>query len=120
MIRLVAFIVVFAVFLVFIVLNLDNKCDISFGFKTFNQIPVFITVFSSFVLGMLFAVPLAVSLFRKRRKASQDMSPDSQLPGEKKKRRGLKNNNSPANTANDTILSSPDEIKKETSSYGID
>jgi hypothetical protein len=66
MVRLIGFILVFVVFLTFIVLNLDNRCDISFGFKTISQLPVFITAFSSFVLGMLVAVPFAMTLGKKK------------------------------------------------------
>jgi hypothetical protein len=58
MARLIVFILIFVVFLAFIVLNLGNNCDISFGLKTISQVPVFITAFSSFILGMLVAVPL--------------------------------------------------------------
>jgi hypothetical protein len=64
--RLIGFILIFIVFLTFIILNLGNTCDISFGFKTISQVPVFITAFSSFVLGMLVAVPFALTLGRKK------------------------------------------------------
>jgi hypothetical protein len=66
MARLIGFILIFVVFLTFIVLNLNNKCDISFGFTEVKDLPVFITAFSSFVLGMLFAVPFVLSLKKKR------------------------------------------------------
>jgi hypothetical protein len=66
MARLIGFILIFIVFLTFIVLNLGNSCDISFGFKTIPQVPVFITAFSSFVLGLLVAVPFALTLGRKK------------------------------------------------------
>jgi uncharacterized integral membrane protein len=69
MARLIGFILIFVVFLTFIILNLGNGCDISFGFKTIPQVPVFITAFSSFVLGMLFAVPFVLTLGRKKQPA---------------------------------------------------
>jgi hypothetical protein len=53
------------VFLGFIGFNLENRCDISFGFYTFSQVPVFLTTFSAFVLGMFLALPLVIS-FRAR------------------------------------------------------
>jgi uncharacterized integral membrane protein len=71
MARLIGFILVFVVFLTFVVLNLDNKCEISFGFKTIPQVPVFITAFSSFILGMIVAVPLVLALDRKKRPGLQ-------------------------------------------------
>jgi uncharacterized membrane protein YciS (DUF1049 family) len=69
--RLIGFILIFAVFLVFIVLNLENRCDISFGFITVETVPVFITAFISFFVGMICAIPFFAS-FNKRKK---------QLPG---------------------------------------
>jgi hypothetical protein len=69
--RLVGFILIFAVFLTFIVFNLDNSCVVNFGFITTEPVPVFITAFISFFLGMICAVPFFAS-FSKRKK---------QLPG---------------------------------------
>jgi uncharacterized integral membrane protein len=71
MVRLIGFILIFVVFLTFIILNLNNKCDISFGFKTVKDLPVFITAFSSFVLGMLFAAPFVITLGRRKRSGPQ-------------------------------------------------
>jgi len=66
--RLIVSIVIFAVFLAFITLNLDNRCDVNLGFAKFTNVPVFITIFSSFVLGLLCALPIAYRLkgLRKR------------------------------------------------------
>jgi uncharacterized integral membrane protein len=64
--RLILFIIVFAVFLGFIAFNLGNTCDISFGFTSFKDVPVFFTVFSSFMLGMLCTLPVVFG--RKKRK----------------------------------------------------
>ena len=99
--RLILFILVFAVFLAFIVFNLDNKCVIDIGFYKFEGnngegIPVFLTAFFSFIFGMVFAVPLVFS-FRKRKK-----------------------NESQSKHVKGNPQSGIDEIKKENSSYGID
>jgi len=65
--RLIIVILVFALFLTFISLNLDEnyKCDINFGFAKIEEVPVFITIFSSFALGFLCALPFALHLKRK-------------------------------------------------------
>ena len=97
MVRLIIFIIIFAIFLAFIVLNLENKCDISFGFIAFNEVPVFLSALSSFVLGMLVTVPLLLTRGKKREK------PAPSKPSRKAK-----------------ITEEPDEMKKETSPYGID
>jgi uncharacterized integral membrane protein len=65
--RLVLFILIFAVFLVFITFNLENRCDINFGFYKFEAVPVFLTVFVSFVLGLFCAFPLVMQLKKTRK-----------------------------------------------------
>jgi len=64
--RLILAIVVFAVLLVFITLNLDNKCDVSFGFASLPEVPVFLTVLVPFAAGLFCAFPLAISMRRPR------------------------------------------------------
>ena len=115
MARLISIIVILTVFLVFIVLNMKNISDISFGFKTFQDIPVFISVLFSFVLGMLFALPFGFSLSRKLRKKSKE-----ELPPEKaRKKRWGKGKTKGAAAAEDTP-SVVEEIKQDPSQYGID
>jgi len=70
--RLIVFIAIFGVFLAFITFNLENKCDISFGFKTFKEVPVFLTVFTSFVLGLLCTLPFIFTARRKLRNKARD------------------------------------------------
>ena len=73
--RLIIFILIFGVLLTFIMLNLgnDNRCDISFGFVKAERVPVFLTIFISFFLGLLCALPL--SLMRKKHK-DKFLNPD--------------------------------------------
>jgi len=65
--RLIIFIVIFAVFLIFISLNLEtvNRCDINFGFFKLDNVPVFITIFVSFILGILSSIPLIFYIRKK-------------------------------------------------------
>jgi uncharacterized integral membrane protein len=65
--RLIGFILLFGIFLVFIAFNLGNKCDINFGFRVFQEVPVFLTAFASFILGMFCAIPFVFSLRRKKK-----------------------------------------------------
>jgi uncharacterized integral membrane protein len=58
--RLIEFIVIFIVFLFFIVFNLENKCDIGFGFSKIPDVPVFLTALFSFLFGMLCALPFII------------------------------------------------------------
>jgi len=68
--RLIVSIVIFVIFLTFITFNLDNRCDVSLGFAKFTNVPVFLTVFASFVLGLVFALPIAFRLKGGLRKDS--------------------------------------------------
>ena len=72
--RLILFILIFALFLTFITFNLENKCDISFGFVRISDIPVFVTIFVSFVLGLISAIPLVLHI-KKKSKVKKDISP---------------------------------------------
>jgi len=70
--RLILFIVVFALFLLFIGFNLGDefKCKINFGFAKTPPIPVFFPIFVSFALGLLCSFPFALNL-RKRKEMSR-------------------------------------------------
>jgi uncharacterized integral membrane protein len=71
--RLIQIIVVFAIFLLFIVFNLEKKCDISFGFTVIRDVPVFLTVFCSIVLGMISTLPFILGYqLRKKRKTEDE------------------------------------------------
>ena len=71
MYRLFGFFICFALLLTFIVLNLDNKCDVNIGFHIFSGsdgqgVPIYITSFVSIFIGMILAVPL-FSFLNKRK-----------------------------------------------------
>jgi len=69
--RLIVFIVLFLVFFLFIVFNLDNKTDIRYGFTgnaKLEDIPVFVTAFFSFIAGMFCTFPF---IFRSRKKSEK-------------------------------------------------
>jgi uncharacterized integral membrane protein len=55
--RFIGFIIILAVFIIFIGFNLENSCDISFGFRMISHVPVYLTVLVSFMLGLLCAIP---------------------------------------------------------------
>jgi len=106
MIRLISIIVVFVLFLCFIIFNLPYKCDVSFGFTTIKDVPIFLSVLSSFVLGMLVTVPML--LFSKKKQ----QPPIQETP----KQKALK----PRLFKKAEIRSAPDDVKKEDSPYGVD
>jgi len=68
--RLIQTIVIFAIILLFIGFNLgdDYKCKINIFFKIIPDVPVFLIVFCSFVIGMLSTLPFIFSYnLRKKR-----------------------------------------------------
>jgi uncharacterized integral membrane protein len=65
--RLIVVIVIFAIYLTFITFNLDNRCNISFGFVKFENVPVFLTVFASFVFGIFCTLPFLLRALTKRK-----------------------------------------------------
>lgn len=66
--KLIVFILIMALVLVFVGFNLDNRCDLSLVFVTFQAVPVIITIMAAYLLGLLSA--LALSLGRHRGTAS--------------------------------------------------
>lgn len=74
--RLIAVFAIFAVFMAFITFNLDNRCDINFGFAVLSDVPVFLTVFISFALGILCSIPLLLrSMKNKKEKPVKESKP---------------------------------------------
>jgi uncharacterized integral membrane protein len=69
--RLIAVIVIFAVFLAFITFNLDYRCDISFGFVKFEKVPVYLTVFISFALGIFCTLPFLFRALKRHKEKPQ-------------------------------------------------
>jgi uncharacterized integral membrane protein len=67
--RLVFMAIIMVVLVVFIGFNVDNRCDISLAVYTLKDIPVIITILSSFALGLITALPFALRS-RKNKKGS--------------------------------------------------
>lgn len=86
--RLIGFMVLFGILLVFITLNLQNSCDISFGFTIVENVPVYLTAFCAFALGLLFAIPLSITSKRKRKSGQTDI-PGGGKPDKKQKNEKL-------------------------------
>jgi hypothetical protein len=58
---------IFGIFLAFITFNLENRCDISFGFTIAKEVPVFLTIFISFALGLFCALPFVIRAGKARK-----------------------------------------------------
>ncbi len=66
--RMIIFLLILAVVVFFAGFNITNVSDISFGFYTVKDVPIFISLFVSFLVGTLVTLPFVVG---KRRKKSQ-------------------------------------------------
>ena len=75
--RMIGIIIIFAILLVFIGFNLTNTCDLSLGFKEFKNVPVYVTVFASFMLGMLSSLPFFVFRSLKKRTKKEKSRQDT-------------------------------------------
>ncbi len=66
----------------FIALNVDHKTEISLIFFTLDQVPVYLTVFVSMLIGALVMVP---SIFKRRKRQREDSSQEQETGSRKKK-----------------------------------
>ena len=62
--RLFFLAVIILLLVTFIGFNLDNRCNVSFVIHTFEDIPVVVTILSSFALGLVASLPFALRLGR--------------------------------------------------------
>lgn len=81
-IRLIGTIILLILVTIFAGINLDNKCDITFVFYTFKDIPVFMTVIVSFAVGVILMLPFT---FGRRSKKNQVPQPKPEQPKEESK-----------------------------------
>jgi uncharacterized integral membrane protein len=88
--RLIQFIIIFGIFLVFAALNLVNKSDINFGFTSIKDVPVYLSAFSAFIFGMLCSLPFIFRIRSKKKNAAEGGAAD-----EKPKKRWGKKKETP-------------------------
>jgi hypothetical protein len=84
-------IVIVAILLSFIGFNLSNTCDISLGFKTFPNVPVYLTIFGSFLLGMICSLPFIIfGSLKKDKQPDEYRSPNiPESPANSSRMKGL-------------------------------
>ena len=67
--KLILFVVVIVLVAIFVGVNHANVCNISFIFTEFQNVPVYVTILVSFIVGMLIMLPFTIG--KKRGKASR-------------------------------------------------
>lgn len=71
-VRLLGTILSLVVLAFFVGFNLDNKCNVNVLVHTFQNVPVFITIIISFVVGVLFTMPFAFSYKSQKKKKAKN------------------------------------------------
>ncbi len=89
--KLLFYLVLLGVILAFVGLNLGNTTDISLGFIVFEDVPVFMSLFVAFFLGVAVTVPVVMqSSSRKTKERTERRSDRKRLREEKKAAREAK------------------------------
>ncbi len=70
--KLIFYLIIIGLILVFIGLNLGHTTDISLGFHEFTEVPVFMGLFVAFFLGVAVTIPIAVQSSSRKAKANSD------------------------------------------------
>ena len=76
--KMVFFLAVLALVVFFAGFNITNVSDISCGFYTITNVPIFISLFMAFVVGTLVMIPFVGK--RKSRKKAKEQVPENSAP----------------------------------------
>ena len=66
--RLILFIIFICFYALFAALNLSNSTDINFGFISFSNVPIFLSVTVAFAAGTIFMIPFMFGGRKKEKK----------------------------------------------------
>lgn len=104
--RLISFILVLVLIMFFIGFNLENRSDISLVFHTFEDIPIFFSMFASFLIGVVLMLPFALGKKKMTRIKSGDSSSRIPFLGNKpENRKEKKKTSDSAHSQEDTAKS---------------
>lgn len=73
--KMIFFLLIVFVIVLFIFFNIDTSSDISFGFVTYHDVPIFISLFLAFTAGVVITIPMILlGKGRKKREAKKFFS----------------------------------------------
>lgn len=81
--RLILFLVVLALVVAFAGFNIQHTATISFGFYTLESVPIFLSLFAAFFLGVLVMLPFTLGRRRRHRKKDGGETKDSRKDSKK-------------------------------------
>lgn len=101
--KLLYFISVLLILALFMGFNLQNRCDVSFVFHVFKDVPIFLSLLFAFLLGNIATLPFLISNRKKMKKAEKQavVYPDAEkvaLKSEKRSWFGKKKNSQEGET----------------------
>ncbi len=106
--KLVFYLVLLGLVLAFVGLNLGNTTDISFGFVSFSDVPVFMSLFVAFFFGVAIALPAAIRTSSRKTKARSERTLSRRE--EKEAKRAAKQEKKARKAARRTDRTAPSEI----------
>ena len=87
--KLVSFLFLLILATLFIGFNLDNRCDVSFIFYTFKDVPIFVSLLFSYAVGALTVIPFFwAHRIEKNRRAAASAGSKNTLQGKNGKAAG--------------------------------
>lgn len=75
--KMIGYILIALILILFIAFNLHNTSDVSLIFFTIEAVPVFFTVFISMIIGSLLTIPLSFLFRRSPREKKEKKQEDS-------------------------------------------
>ena len=78
--KLILFILSVVLVTIFIGFNLENTCDVSFGFYTFQKVPIFMSILLAFAAGVFIMLPFTFGHGKKDKTPTPKKTVTSQNP----------------------------------------
>lgn len=78
--KLILFILSVTLVTIFIGFNLENACNVSFGFYTFQNVPIFMSILLAFAVGVFIMLPFTFGHGKKDKTSTPKKTVTSQKP----------------------------------------
>lgn len=118
--KLIFFLIILTLVILFAGFNIRNTVDISLGFTIYEEVPIFIALFIAFLLGNFVMLPFALGKNRRTKKAKEEkarkkLEKEEQKEAKKaqKGKRGKKEKSEPQDGP---IMTEGDLFRSDTSS----
>lgn len=111
--KLILYILILGVILVFVGLNIGNQSDISFGFVVFEDVPVFLSLFAAFFVGVIVALPVAVYSASRKARVGAERRLNKQIQREERASKKRRPGSDPGSkTDGAPTVAAPEDVPK--------